>query len=65
MTMSTLQYETMRIDRLKEPRRLTLYPDHDLVLSVAVCWIVLYHCKGSPFEAKDYYLSTLGMDGVA
>lgn len=65
MTMSTLQYETMRIDQLKQPRRLTLYPDHDLVQSVVVCWPVKYHMKGSPFETCDYYLSTLGMDGVA
>lgn len=64
MTMSTLQYETMRIDRLHQPRRLTLYPDHDLVLCVAVCWVLKYHLKDSPFEACDYYLSTLGMDGV-
>lgn len=64
MTMSTLQYETMRIDRLLQPRRLTLYPDHDLVLCVTVCWVLKYHLKNSPFEAKDYYLSTIGMDGV-
>lgn len=64
MTMSSLQYETMRIERLLKPRRLTLYPDHDLVLSVTVCWAGMYHMKGSPFEACDYYLSTLGMDGV-
>lgn len=65
MVMSPLQYETMRIDRLDRELRLPLgRSSHDIVYTAVVCWPVKYHCEGSPFEACDYRIRTLGLDGV-
>lgn len=61
--MSPLQFETMMIRPRIEPLRLRLQ-GRDLVLSVMICWAVKYHLKGSPFEARDYNVPTIGLDGV-
>lgn len=62
--MTPLQFETMRIDRLIEPRRLMLHKSHDIVHCVAICWAVMYHFENSPFKPTDYYVQTIGLDGV-
>lgn len=62
--MIPLQFETMMIIPLQKPRRLKLYQTHDLVHCVAICWAVMYHFDSSPFKPCDYYVQTIGMDGV-
>lgn len=62
--MTPLQFETMWIIPLKEPRRLMLHRTHDIVHCVAICWAIMYHFKDSPFKPTDYYVQTIGLDGV-
>ena len=61
--MSPLQFQTMMIAPLEKPLRLRLW-GRDCVLSVTVCWALKYHMKNSLFEARDYNVATLGLDGV-
>lgn len=62
--MTPLQYETMMIVPLTHPQRLTLHKSHDIVRCVAICWATKYHMRNSPFEAIDYFVQTIGLDGV-
>jgi hypothetical protein len=65
--MGRLQYETMFIAPLATPMKphtIELLEPIERVVCVTVCWALKYYSEGSPFVPRDYYLGTLGMDGV-
>lgn len=61
--MTPLQYETMMLEPIS-PRRLRLLQSHDIVHRIAICWAIMWSMQDSPFQPRDYYVQTIGLDGV-
>lgn len=37
---------------------------HDIIHRIVICWAIMWHMKDSPFQPRDYYVQTIGLDGV-